>query len=246
MTSRSPGFSPAAASSSSARRSARSDSAADAAGVVGHVGRLVERRRPLLRPEDPQRLIPRHGVQPGTQPTRVTQSVEPGCGDDEGVLNGVGGVGRVAEQGSAVLEEGICVPVVGSGQPEGDRLPRWTRQPRCRACEYVSGACCRLWRERRHCRYTYFGCVRSGDRGLAAWCGSRRSVDPAGAAPACTGAGPRLNRPPPACGLSAGPGWSPLSLQPGGSLLAPVGPARDAALTPRLWRQAGLAARSSS
>ena len=89
------------------------------AGVVGHVGRLVERRRPLLRPEDPQRLIPRHGVQPGTQPTRVTQSVEPGCGDDEGVLNGVGGVGRVAEQGSAVLVEGICVPVVGSGQPEG-------------------------------------------------------------------------------------------------------------------------------
>ena len=119
MTSRSPGFSPAVASSSSARRSARSASAATSPESSVTSGASSERRRPLLRPEDPQRLIPRHGVQPGTQPTRVTQSVEPGCGDDEGVLNGVRGVGRVAEQGSAVLEEGICVPVVGSGKPEG-------------------------------------------------------------------------------------------------------------------------------
>ena len=67
--------------------------------------------------KDPQRLVPCHRVEPGAQPVGVAQPVESGCRDDEGVLHGVGGIGRVAQQRPAVLVEGIRVPVVDDGEP---------------------------------------------------------------------------------------------------------------------------------
>ena len=51
-------------------------------------------------------------------PAGVTTSV-PAVGVGVGVGDGVGGVGRVAEDGPAVLVERIRVPVVGLGEPFG-------------------------------------------------------------------------------------------------------------------------------
>jgi hypothetical protein len=88
-------------------------------GLIGHVGRHVQRERSLLRSRDSQALVARHGVQPGTEPLGVAQPVHPRRGDDERVLDGVRGVRRVAEQRPTVFEEGICVPVISRREPLG-------------------------------------------------------------------------------------------------------------------------------
>ena len=71
---------------------------ADVRRVVGHVMRLVKRRRPLLRSQDPEALVARDGIQPRAEPFRLAQAVQPGRRDDERVLYGVRGVGGIAEQ----------------------------------------------------------------------------------------------------------------------------------------------------
>lgn len=59
----------------------------------------------------------RHGVQPRRRAVQVTQPAGPGGGGDKRVPHRLGGVGWIAEQGTAVLVEGIPVPVVGAGEP---------------------------------------------------------------------------------------------------------------------------------
>ena len=86
---------------------------------VRHARRHGEPRRGPRRPQDPQAFVARDGVQPGAEPAWIAQLRQPGRGDDERVLDGVGGVGGIAEHGPAVLVERFCVPVVGSGEPAG-------------------------------------------------------------------------------------------------------------------------------
>ena len=210
----------------------------DVAGVVGHVPRLVQRRRAPLRPEDPQRLIPRHRVQPGTKPIRVTQPAEPGRGDDKGVLNGVRGVGRVGEQGSAVLVEGICVPVVGSGKPEG--VARHDGRDNLAVAHANTLAV--LWYVRDK-RGVIVGIPTSATLVRRSLPGSRVPLArrPGRCRPRAHRPDPRLQPAPAGLRPVSRPEqeatWHPSRGIPAG----PGGAGQDAGLTPRLKRQAGLA-----
>jgi hypothetical protein len=62
-------------------------------------------------------LVAGHGVQPWPEPALVTQARQFGRRDDEGVLHGIGGIGRLAQQGAAVAVQRRRVPVIGLGEP---------------------------------------------------------------------------------------------------------------------------------
>ena len=82
---------------------------------TGQVGGFVEAR---LRPAQPAvTLVAGHRVEPGPQLARVAQAAEPGGGDDERVLDRVGGVVRITQHPVAVTVQGLGVLVVGVGQP---------------------------------------------------------------------------------------------------------------------------------
>ena len=89
------------------------------AAVRAHAGRLVQRRCPRPGPGHPPGFVPGHGIEPGAEPVLVSPGAEPGRGDDERVLHGIRGVGRIAQQRPAVPVEGVCVPVIGRGEPFG-------------------------------------------------------------------------------------------------------------------------------
>ena len=158
MTSRSPGFSPAEASSSSARRSARSASGSGSTESSVTSGASSSADIPSWTGGSAApRSAPRRTARDAA--VGLAQPVEPGDGDDERVLHGVGGVGRVAEQGPAVLVEGICVPVVGSGQPEGIACHDGRDNLAVAHANTVAVFRVRVGREMRHYRYIYFGSV---------------------------------------------------------------------------------------
>src|SRR5208282_4147893 len=70
----------------------------------------------LGRPQPAVTLVAGYRVEPGPQLARVTQAAEPGGGDDERVLNRVGGVFRLTQHHVAVAVQGLRVLVIGLGQ----------------------------------------------------------------------------------------------------------------------------------
>jgi hypothetical protein len=83
------------------------------------VGGLVEGGQRLPGPQPAEALVARDRVEPGTQPGRVPQVPQLGGRDEKGVLNRVGGVGGLVQQGTAVRVERRGVPVVRFGEPGG-------------------------------------------------------------------------------------------------------------------------------
>ena len=92
---------------------------ADVDAFVRHLWRLVKRHRRLPCPRGPQAFVACDGVQPGPEQLRVTQPRQPGGGEDERVLHGVGSISRVAEHEPAVFVQRVRVPVIGLGEPIG-------------------------------------------------------------------------------------------------------------------------------
>ena len=88
--------------------------------IVCQLGRLIERRGPGVGPEPAVALVACHRIQPRPQPLGITQPRDLRCGDDEGVLNRVGRVGRLAKQGAAVGVQAPGILVVGC--PEAGRV----------------------------------------------------------------------------------------------------------------------------
>jgi hypothetical protein len=68
-------------------------------------------------PQSPQALVPGDREQPRAEPAGVAQPGQARGRDDEGVLDRVGGVGRLAKQRAAVGVQGRGVPVVSLGEP---------------------------------------------------------------------------------------------------------------------------------
>jgi len=87
-------------------------------GPVAVVTGVVERfiRAHLRRAQPAVTFVSGHGVKPGTQLARVTQTAEFARGDDERVLNGIGRVGEFVQHPIAVAVEGLRVSVVGIGK----------------------------------------------------------------------------------------------------------------------------------
>jgi hypothetical protein len=90
---------------------------ADVGGKVDHVRRFVEGRGDAPGPQPAVTFISRHRVQPWPEPLGVAEFGEFGRGDDVGVLDGIGSVGRLAQNGSAVAEQPCGVFVVCLGKP---------------------------------------------------------------------------------------------------------------------------------
>ena len=65
--------------------------------LVGHVAGLVQPGRGA-GPQPAVALVPCHGVQPRPEAFAITEAADLGRGDDERVLDGVGGVGGLGEQ----------------------------------------------------------------------------------------------------------------------------------------------------
>ncbi len=88
---------------------------------VGHLVRIVQRRGRGAAAQPAVALVPCYRVQPRPQPAGIAQPAQLGGGDDERVLDRVGGVGRLAEHGAAVRVQWLRVTVVRRG--ETTRLP---------------------------------------------------------------------------------------------------------------------------
>ena len=88
---------------------------ADVGAGVGHLAGLVQVGLPGPAAQPAVALVAAHRVQPGAEPVGVPQAAELGGGDDEGVLDRVGGVGGLAEQGPAVGMQAGRVLVIGRG-----------------------------------------------------------------------------------------------------------------------------------
>ena len=81
---------------------------------VGHLGGLI--KACLLRRAQPAvTIVAGYRVEPGPQLARLTQAAEPGGGDDERVLDRVGGVFRLAKHPAGVTVQGLRVLVIGVG-----------------------------------------------------------------------------------------------------------------------------------
>ena len=99
MTSRSAEFSPVSAHHH--RRHERAQLFALGPGgrvwLLHSLGYLGQRRGQPEGSELAEALVAGHGVQPWTEPSRITQSAHFGGGDDERVLDRVGRIGRIGE-----------------------------------------------------------------------------------------------------------------------------------------------------
>jgi hypothetical protein len=91
--------------------------AAHAPRLGRQVGRLLEPRGDVPGPKPPQAFVARDRVEPGTELSWVTKTAKLGGGDEERVLYRVGGIGRLAQHGTAVGVERHRVPVVRLGEP---------------------------------------------------------------------------------------------------------------------------------
>ena len=63
-----------------------------------HLARLVQRSGQPLCPEPAETFVTGHGVQPWAEALRLTQPAPFRGGDDEGVRDGVGGIGRLGKE----------------------------------------------------------------------------------------------------------------------------------------------------
>ncbi len=81
--------------------------------LIGHPRRLVERGGAAGGTEPVAALVAGHRVQPGPEPVVIAERGQLRGGDDERVLDGVGRVGGLGEQGPAVGIQARRVAVVG-------------------------------------------------------------------------------------------------------------------------------------
>jgi hypothetical protein len=91
---------------------------ADVRTVVGAVRGGGERRRRLPGLQPVQALVAGDREQPGAQPLGIPQCGQLRRRDDESVLDRIGRVGWLVEQGLAIAEQGTGVPVIRRSQPE--------------------------------------------------------------------------------------------------------------------------------
>ncbi len=86
---------------------------ADIPYVICHLGHVIVRRPEEVGGQPTMALVAGHGKQPRPQAAGFAQPRDLGRGDDEGVLHGVGHVGRVGELGPAVGIQPLRVLVEG-------------------------------------------------------------------------------------------------------------------------------------
>ena len=92
---------------------------AELGALDGNISGLLERGQGAPGPQPAQAFVAGDRVEPWAQPGRIAQVPQLGRGDQEGVLHRVGGIGRLAQQGTAVRVERQGIPVVRFGEPGG-------------------------------------------------------------------------------------------------------------------------------
>ena len=90
---------------------------ADLGARGGNVRGLLDRGQGAPRPDAAQAFVAGDRVEPGAQSGRIAQVPELGRGDEERVLHHVGGIGWLAQHGTAVRVERHGIPVVRFGEP---------------------------------------------------------------------------------------------------------------------------------
>jgi hypothetical protein len=121
---------------------------ADLGGLGGNVRGLLERGQGAPGAQPAHAFVPGDRVEPGAQLGRIAQVPQLGRGDQKRVLHRVGGIGRLAEHGTAVRVERHGIPVVRFGEPGGvashdggDNLRVFHRQYRSSATHSGQSEC---------------------------------------------------------------------------------------------------------
>jgi hypothetical protein len=70
-------------------------------------------------PQPAEALVMCDRVEPGAQFASIAQIPELGRGDEKRILHRIGGIGPLAQHGTAVRVERHGVPVIGFGEPGG-------------------------------------------------------------------------------------------------------------------------------
>ena len=92
---------------------------ADLGGLGGNVRGFLEGRQSGPGPQPAEAFVTGDRVEPGAQSGPIAQVPELSRGDEERVLHRIGGIGRLAQYGTAVRVERHGIPVVRFGEPGG-------------------------------------------------------------------------------------------------------------------------------